>query len=71
MNGTLDELCRKDLMDAVVARLPDTWTMHWLEHADHGLKVLKRSGRTHEDVLAEVAGMTCAWLEEPGARRSG
>ena len=64
MNGTKDRLCRLDLMERVAASLPTTWTMHWLEHADHSLKVLKRSGRTHEDVLAEVQETCTRWLEK-------
>jgi predicted alpha/beta-hydrolase family hydrolase len=56
LNGTRDELCQKDLMEQVVAKLPATFTMHWLEAADHGFHVQKRSGRTEEEVLREIAG---------------
>ena len=61
-NGTRDDFCRRDLMDAVVARLPRTWTMHWLDAADHSFRVLKSSGRTDADVLAEVARASQQWL---------
>jgi predicted alpha/beta-hydrolase family hydrolase len=63
LNGTRDALCDKDLMQAVVARLPATWTMRWLEHADHGFHVLKSSGRSDAEVLAEAGAATRAWLE--------
>lgn len=63
LNGTRDPLCEKDLMERVVGRLPATWTMHWLEGADHSLQVLKRSGRTGADVLAEIGATTHAWAE--------
>jgi len=36
--------------------------MHWLEGADHSFHVLKRSGRTDQDVLAEVADETRVWV---------
>ena len=54
LNGTRDTLCRRDLMDAVVERLTERWTMHWLEGADHGFHVLRSSGRSDEDVLGEI-----------------
>jgi len=55
LNGTRDALCRRDLMEAVVDRLSDQWTMHWLEDSDHSFHVLKSSGRSDEDVLGEIA----------------
>lgn len=61
-NGTRDDLCRRDLMEAVLERLPPTWTQHWLEGADHSFHVQKRSGRTDEDVLREIGETTRAWL---------
>jgi uncharacterized protein len=45
-----------------VTRLSDTWTMHWLEGADHSFHVLKSSGRTDTDVLEEVGDASGAWL---------
>jgi predicted alpha/beta-hydrolase family hydrolase len=63
MNGTRDELCQRELMESVVSRLPATFTMHWLEGADHSYHVQKRSGRTDEEVLAEVGEMTRRWVE--------
>jgi|SRR5689334_8669762 len=62
LNGTRDALCRRDLMEQVMDRLPKTWTMHWLEGADHSFHVLKSSGRTDADVLREIGEATAAWL---------
>ncbi len=67
LNGTRDALCRRDLMERVVDRLTDQWTMHWLEGADHSFHVLKSSGRTDSDVLSEVADVSSAWAS--GLRR--
>lgn len=63
LNGTRDDLCRRDLMDEVVGRLRGPFTMHWIEGADHAFGVLKRSGRTRRDVLEEVAAASRAWLD--------
>jgi len=61
-NGTRDALCRRDLMERAISRLSDRWTMHWLGAADHRFHVLKSSGRTDADVLAEVGAACGAWL---------
>ncbi len=68
LNGTRDALCRRDLMEGVVGRLTDRWTMHWLEGADHSFHVLKSSGRSDAEVLGEIAETCAAWASGP--RRS-
>ena len=65
-NGTRDDLCRPDLMEAVLPRLQPTFRMHWLEGADHSFHVLKSSGRTDAQVLDEVGGATRAWIDGLG-----
>lgn len=67
-NGTRDTLCRQDLMDDVVSRLPRSWTMAWLEGADHSFHVLKSSGRTDSEVLDEIAQRTVAWARSVPTR---
>ena len=62
VNGTRDEFCRRDLMEAVLARVRPSFTMHWVDAADHSFHVLKRSGRTEADVTLEVTRATAAWL---------
>jgi hypothetical protein len=62
VNGTRDALCERRLMEQVVEGLGARFTMHWIEDADHGFHVPRRTGRTDEDVLAEVAGGVDAWL---------
>ena len=63
-NGTRDSLCRRDLMDAVVARLGGNFRMHWLEGADHSFHVTRSSGRTDADALEEIGTATRAWLAD-------
>ncbi len=60
-NGTRDKLCTPDLMRAAVDDLT-RWTQHWVEGGDHGLEVLKRSGRTRAEVLAEISQVIEGWL---------
>jgi len=61
MNGTRDDLCQQELMEQVLERLPSTFTMHWLQGADHGFHVQKRSGRTEEEVMQEIAEVSRKW----------
>jgi uncharacterized protein len=62
LNGTRDALCRRDLMERATAGLR-SWTLHWLEGADHSFRVLKSSGRTDADVLEEIGEASERWLE--------
>lgn len=65
-NGTRDELCRPDLMENALKTVGPNWTMHWLDGADHSFHVLKSSGRTDAQVLAEVGDTTRAWIDALG-----
>ena len=62
VNGTRDPFCTRDLMEKTLAGLGSNWRMHWVEGADHGFHVLKRSGRTDRDVLTEIADLASAWI---------
>jgi predicted alpha/beta-hydrolase family hydrolase len=50
-------------MENALKTVGPNWTMHWLEGADHSFHVLKSSGRTDAQVLAEVADTTRAWVD--------
>lgn len=62
LSGTRDPLCRRDLMEAALARVKAPWTQHWIEGADHSFKVLKSSGRTDAQVDEEVGDAAARWL---------
>ena len=64
INGTRDALCRRDLMEPVLARVGPRFHMHWLEGADHSWHVLKSSGRTDADVLDEAGRAGAEWLAQ-------
>jgi predicted alpha/beta-hydrolase family hydrolase len=63
LSGTRDALCRRDLMEPVLAGVGAHWTMQWLEGADHSFKVLKSSGRTDGEVDAEIREAARRWLK--------
>ena len=69
-NGTRDALCRRDLMERTVAGLP-SWTMHWLEGADHSFHVLKSSGRADADVLEEIGEASRRWVNAEVTKKNG
>ncbi len=61
LSGTRDELASLDLLPPVVAALGDRATLHLLDTADHGYKVLKKTRTSAEDVFVELARVTRAW----------
>ena len=54
LSGTRDELAERGLLTQVVAGLPRA-EIHWLDTADHGFKILKRTRSSTEDVYEEAA----------------
>lgn len=55
LQGTRDALAEIDLVRGVVARLGPRATLEVFEGADHGFDVLKRSGRTRDEVRGLLA----------------
>lgn len=64
LQGTRDTLADLTLLTPVIERLGERATLRVIEHADHGFHVLKRSGRTDEMVLDELADAVPAWIEK-------
>ena len=64
LQGTRDEMADRDLMHSVVEDLASTATLYPVEGADHGFHVLKRSGRTDAEVLAELADRIGDWIRD-------
>ncbi len=54
LSGTRDALAERGLLESVVAELASA-ELHWLDTADHGYRVLKRTRTTDEDVFDEMA----------------
>jgi predicted alpha/beta-hydrolase family hydrolase len=66
VQGTRDAFAREDLLLALVDRLAPRAELHRVAGADHSFAVLKRSGRTPQDVLAEVQAALLGWLDRHG-----
>jgi predicted alpha/beta-hydrolase family hydrolase len=63
LQGTRDALADLALMQPLVGSLAPRSSLHVLDGADHAFHVLKRSGRTDEDILAEVAATARDWTD--------
>ena len=61
LQGTRDNLARLDLLEPLLGRVTPPPTLHVVEGADHGFHVLKRSGRTDDEVLDELCETFAAW----------
>jgi predicted alpha/beta-hydrolase family hydrolase len=66
VQGTRDAFAREDLLEALMARLGARAEHHPVDGADHSFRVLKRSGRTPEEVADEVRSAVLGWLERRG-----
>ena len=63
LSGTRDALAEPALLEPLVGSLP-TATLHWLDTADHGYRVLKRSRARADSVFAEMAEAARAFIDE-------
>jgi uncharacterized protein len=64
LQGTRDTLADLQLIRQVTEGLGSRATLHVVEGADHGFDVLVRSGRTASDVLEELVGTLCGWMDQ-------
>ena len=74
LQGTRDKLADLELLRPVCRRLGTRGTLHVVDGADHSFHMLKRSGRSDEDVLAELAQTVETWavgLQSQGEVRVG
>ena len=61
LQGTRDAFARLDLITGVCRDLEPRATLHLVDGADHSFGVPRRSGRTAEQVLDELAGTIEQW----------
>jgi uncharacterized protein len=64
LSGTRDDLADWDLLRTVCKKLGKRATLHPLETADHGFRVLKRSRQSDEDVFVEMARVARDWASK-------
>jgi predicted alpha/beta-hydrolase family hydrolase len=67
LQGTRDNLADLTLLRPLVGELENRATLMVLEGADHSFHVLKRSGRTDEEVKREMIDAFIAWAENLSA----
>ena len=61
LSGTRDGMAQPELLNDVVRRIGAT--VNYLDTADHGYKVLKRTRTRTDDVFEEMAHHASAWLD--------
>jgi predicted alpha/beta-hydrolase family hydrolase len=62
LSGTRDAMATPELLADLVESLGDRAALHWLDTADHGYKVLKRSRQSEEDVFDELARVVADFM---------
>lgn len=62
LQGTRDRYCDLDTLRQTLVRVGAPKTLHVLEEADHAFKVLKKSGRTPEEVNEEALAALDRWI---------
>jgi predicted alpha/beta-hydrolase family hydrolase len=66
VQGTRDAFARWDLLTAVLERLGERAALHRVEDGDHSFAVRKKTGRSKDDVIAEVHSAVLGWLDARG-----
>jgi uncharacterized protein len=69
LSGTRDELAERELLEPLVRSLPRA-VLHWLDTADHGYRVLKRSRARSDSVFDEMAEAARAFVATHSGARS-
>ena len=64
LQGTRDAFATLELLRPVLTSLGPHATLHLIDGADHGFAVPKSAGRTHADVLDELADATVDWMRQ-------
>ncbi len=62
VSGTRDALGAQPELRQAARRVKGRVAWHWIESGDHGFKPLRSSGLSVEDVLAEMAAASAAWV---------
>jgi uncharacterized protein len=69
LQGTRDELARLDLLRPVLQDLPRA-TLHVVDDADHSFHVRKKSARSDEQAIQELAQAVARWARGIGSETS-
>lgn len=60
ISGRKDPFCRTDLMEMTLNRMANDWTMHWVEGADHELKI---QGKVNSEVVSNMCEWFVQWCQ--------
>ncbi len=63
LSGDRDPLCDLALLRDSLTRYGGDATLHVIEGGEHSFKVLKRSGRTHEEAMQSALDVLVWWLK--------
>lgn len=63
LSGTRDAMADLDLLEPLCQKLGRGTTLHLVDTADHGYKILKRSRKSDEDVFVEMARVLAEWVQ--------
>jgi len=67
LSGDRDPLCDLALLRDSLTRYGGEATLHVVEGGEHSFKVLKRSGKTHEESMRGALDVLTWWLKNPRA----
>jgi predicted alpha/beta-hydrolase family hydrolase len=70
LSGTRDELAELSLLKPVCEKLGGRATLHTLDTANHGYKILKKSRTSPEDVFVEMVRVVREWVSKLGRGRT-
>jgi predicted alpha/beta-hydrolase family hydrolase len=69
LQGDRDDLAELALLRPVVKNLGGRAKLVVIAEADHGFGVLVRSGRTHAEVIQQLAMLLATWMEKTAAKK--
>ncbi len=64
LQGTRDRSCDLDALQRTLTRVGAPTALHVSQDADQHFKVLKRSGRTEDEVRDELVGSVDSWIQK-------
>jgi predicted alpha/beta-hydrolase family hydrolase len=64
VQGTRDRLAEPAMLRPLCGTLGGRATLHEIEAGDHSFRVPRRTGRSPDEVLEEIASVVSAWTEE-------
>lgn len=66
LQGTRDEFTTLELLRGATDGLGNRATLHLIDEGDHSFKVPKRTGKTEDDIMNELAETIASWAQTHG-----